>query len=135
MPHSRTGAPDPSGHLPFAAACHNVPDMKFIAVATTAELATVAMKAVDVDGQELLLAKIEDVYYAVARRCTHMAENLCDGSLDGRVVTCPRHGARFDLTNGKAVGKAKLLFMSTLPKDLATYPVKVEGQEVLIGLP
>jgi hypothetical protein len=38
------------------------------------------------------------------------------------------------LTNVKAVGKAKLMFMATTPKDPATYPVKVDGNEVLIGL-
>ena len=109
--------------------------MKYVVVATTAEIASGAMKAVDVEGQELLIAHIADAYYAVSRRCTHMAENLCAGTLDGRVVTCPRHGARFDLSSGKAVGKAKLLFMSTLPKDLAIYPVMVEGANVSIGLP
>jgi nitrite reductase/ring-hydroxylating ferredoxin subunit len=101
--------------------------MKCTVIEATAEIANGAMKAVDVEGQELLLARIEDAYYAVARRCTHMGENLCDGRLDGRVVTCPRHGARFDVTIGKAVGKAKLPFMATTPKDLATYPVKVDG--------
>jgi 3-phenylpropionate/trans-cinnamate dioxygenase ferredoxin subunit len=110
-------------------------DMKYVAAASTSELANGVMKAVDIDGRELLLAKIDDAYYALSRRCTHMAENLCQGKLDGRVVTCPRHGARFDLTNGKAVGKAKLLFMSTTPADLATYPVKIDGAEILIGLP
>jgi 3-phenylpropionate/trans-cinnamate dioxygenase ferredoxin subunit len=109
--------------------------MRFVVAASAAELANGAMKAVDLEGQELLLAKIEDGYFAVARRCTHMAENLCHGRLDGRIVTCPRHGARFDLTTGKPVGKAKLLFMATTPKDLATYAVKVEGTEVLVGLP
>jgi len=109
--------------------------MNFVVAAATSELANGAMKAVDIEGQELLLAKVEDAYYAVARRCTHMAENLCHGTLEGRVVTCPRHGARFEITNGKAVGKARLLFMATTPKDLATYPVKIQGVEVLIGLP
>jgi 3-phenylpropionate/trans-cinnamate dioxygenase ferredoxin subunit len=109
--------------------------MEFLMAATTSELSNGAMKAVDLGGQELLLAKLDDRYYAVARRCTHMAENLCHGTLTGPVVTCPRHGARFDVTNGKAVGKAKLLFMSTTPADLATYPVRVDGAEVLIGLP
>lgn len=108
--------------------------MKFVQVATTSELANGAMKAVDIENHELLLAKIQDAYYAVSRRCTHMAENLCDGTLDGRVVTCPRHGARFDLTSGKAVGKAKLLLLSTTPKDLATYPVKIEGAEIFVGV-
>jgi 3-phenylpropionate/trans-cinnamate dioxygenase ferredoxin subunit len=63
-----------------------------------------------------------------------MAENLCAGTLDGRVVTCPRHGARFDVTTGKAVGKAKLLFLATTPQDLATYAVRVEGTEIAVGL-
>lgn len=108
--------------------------MKFVAVAATSDLVDGVMKAVEAEGRELLLAKIDDGYYAVARRCTHMGENLCDGRLDDRVVTCPRHGARFDITTGKAVGKAKLLFMSTTPKDLATYPVKIDGVEVLVGL-
>jgi 3-phenylpropionate/trans-cinnamate dioxygenase ferredoxin subunit len=109
--------------------------MTFLVAAATSEFANGAMKAVDIGGQELLLAKIDDAYYAVARRCTHMAENLSHGALDGCIVTCPRHGARFDITNGKAVGKAKLLFMATTPKNLATYPVKVVGDEVLIDLP
>jgi len=108
--------------------------MKFVAVAATSDLVDGVMKAVEAEGRELLLAKIDDGYYAVARRCTHMGESLCDGRLDDRVVTCPRHGARFDITTGKAVGKAKLLFMSTTPKDLATYPVKIDGVEVLVGL-
>jgi nitrite reductase/ring-hydroxylating ferredoxin subunit len=108
--------------------------MKFVWAAAMTELANGAMKAVDIEGQELLLAKIDDAFYAVARRCTHMAENLCDGKLAGRIVTCPRHGARFDLTNGKAVGKAKLMFMATTPRDLATYPVKIDGADVLIGV-
>lgn len=108
--------------------------MQYVVVATTSEIADGVMKAVDIEGQELLLARIGDGYYAVARRCTHMAENLCAGTLDGRVVTCPRHGARFDVTTGKAVGKAKLLFLSTTPQDLATYAVRVEGTEIAVGL-
>jgi 3-phenylpropionate/trans-cinnamate dioxygenase ferredoxin subunit len=109
--------------------------VKFFPGALTTELKAGTMKSVDIEGHALLLAHVGDGYYAVARRCTHMGENLCDGMLDGTVVTCPRHGARFDVTNGKAVGKAKLLFMSTTPKDLAAYPVKVDGAEVMIGLP
>jgi nitrite reductase/ring-hydroxylating ferredoxin subunit len=61
--------------------------MNFVVNAATYELANSAMKPVDVGGQELLLAKVEDAYYAVDRRCTHMAENLCHGTLGGRVVT------------------------------------------------
>lgn len=108
--------------------------MTWLVAATASELSNGAMKAVDLEGHEILVARIDGNYHAVSRRCTHMAENLCQGTLDGRIVTCPRHGARFDVTSGKAVGKAKLLFLATTPKALPTYAVKVEGDEVLIEI-
>jgi 3-phenylpropionate/trans-cinnamate dioxygenase ferredoxin subunit len=109
--------------------------MKYVTAALTADVAPGAMRAVEVEGQELLLANVGGSFYALSRACTHMGANLCEGQLDGKVVTCPRHGARFDVTSGQAVGKAKLLFLSTMPKNLASFPVKIEGAEILIGLP
>jgi 3-phenylpropionate/trans-cinnamate dioxygenase ferredoxin subunit len=108
--------------------------MKYVVAAQTSELAPGTLKSIEIEGRELLLAKVDQTYYALARKCTHMGENLCHGSLDGAILTCPRHGARFDVTTGKAVGKARLLFMATTPKNLATYPVKVEGTQVLVGV-
>jgi 3-phenylpropionate/trans-cinnamate dioxygenase ferredoxin subunit len=108
--------------------------MKYLLAARTSEVPPGKLTAVDLEGVELLLTNQQGAYYAVDRRCTHMGENLCEGSLDGSIVTCPRHGARFDVTTGAAVGKAKLLFLAKLPKNLRTYPVKVEGDEILIGV-
>ncbi len=109
--------------------------MRYVTAALAADVAPGSMRSVDVEGEELLLANVDGKFHAVARTCTHMGANLCEGQLDGRIVTCPRHGARFDVTTGQAVGKAKLLFLSTTPKNLATFPVKIEGTEILIGLP
>lgn len=108
--------------------------MKYTACPEITELPPGTMKPVDVDGHEILLANIDGSYFAVSRKCTHMGDNLCNGSLDGKVVTCPRHGARFDVTSGQAVGKAKLLFMSTMPGNLACFPVKLEGGQILIAV-
>jgi len=108
--------------------------VKYIACNQTADLAPGTMTSVEVEGQTLLLANVGGTYYAVSRKCTHMGENLCNGSLDGRTVTCPLHGARFDVTTGQAVGKAKLWLIPTMPKNLQSYPVKVEDQRILIGL-
>jgi nitrite reductase/ring-hydroxylating ferredoxin subunit len=109
--------------------------MRYVTAALVADVAPGAMRSVDVEGEELLLANVDGKFHALSRTCTHMGANLCEGRLDGRIVTCPRHGARFDVTTGQAVGKAKLLFLSTTPKNLATFPVKIEGTEILIGLP
>ena len=108
--------------------------MRFIACDTPADLAPGTMTAIEVEGHELLLANVGGTYHAVSRKCTHMAENLCNGSLDGAIVTCPMHGARFDVTSGQAVGKAKLWLIPTMPKNLQSFPVKVEGQRILIGV-
>jgi nitrite reductase/ring-hydroxylating ferredoxin subunit len=108
--------------------------MKHTAPLQTTDLPAGTMRPVDLGGRELLLAHIDGAFYAMLRTCTHMGWNLCEGKLDGKVVTCPRHGARFDVTTGQAVGKAKLLFMSTKPGDLTTFPVTVEGTNISIDV-
>jgi 3-phenylpropionate/trans-cinnamate dioxygenase ferredoxin subunit len=60
---------------------------------------------------------------------------LAQGSLDGTTVTCPKHGARFDLKTGNAVGEAKIGFLKMKVKDEVNYTVKVEGTDILIGIP
>ena len=108
--------------------------MKHVASLQTPDLPAGTMQSIDIEGRELLLAAVDGSIYAMLRTCTHMGWNLCEGRLDGKVVTCPRHGARFDVTTGEAVGKAKLLFMSTKPANLATFPVTIEGTKILIDV-
>jgi 3-phenylpropionate/trans-cinnamate dioxygenase ferredoxin subunit len=109
--------------------------VKYVACDQTADLEPGTMASVAVEGLALLLANVGGSYYAVSLKCTHMGEHLCNGSLDGNTVTCPLHGARFDVTTGQAVGKAKLWLIPTMPKNLQSFPVKVEGQQILIGIP
>ena len=47
-------------------------------------------------------------------------------------MTCPRHGSRFDVKTGKAVGKAKVAFIKIMPKDEKSYVVKVEGTDIML---
>ena len=67
-------------------------------------------------------------------------------------VMCPFHGARFDITTGKAVTQpftsefnaahpflgrlqSKILFWNKGAEDIQTYPVKIENENVIVGLP
>ena len=98
-------------------------------------------KKVLVQGHEILLAMVEDKYYATENRCPHLGGNLSAGKLEATVVTCPRHGSQFDLRDGKvvrwlkgagllsAVGKAM-----KPPKPLKTYNVKIEGDAVKVEI-
>ncbi len=55
-----------------------------------------------VDGVPLLLARLAGRLYAVEDRCSHDDGRLGEGTIEGCEVICPRHGARFDLRDGRA---------------------------------
>ena len=92
-----------------------------------------ALQAVEVAGQNLVVARLEDGYYAVQGRCTHVFAPLGRGRLvEGCQVQCPLHRARFDLRTGAVVRWAnfppgvQLLNFVRGEKALKTYPVRIE---------
>src|SRR4030042_7215888 len=92
---------------------------KQVNVAAESDLAEGTMKAVSVEGQEVLLARTQDGFHAIGNICPHMKGRLSRGTLDGSIVTCPRHGSQFDVRTGENIrwlkgrgivsGKQKLL--------------------------
>jgi 3-phenylpropionate/trans-cinnamate dioxygenase ferredoxin component len=109
--------------------------MDYVKVAETSALPAGKMMKVTAGGKEILLANVGGSYYAIANKCTHLGGSLADGALDGNVVTCPRHHAQFDVKTGQAVSEAKIAFMKMKVKDEVKYQVKVEGANILIGIP
>ena len=107
--------------------------MAYIKVADIAELPANSMKVVIVDGKEVLLANVDGSYYAIANKCTHLGGSLSKGSLVGSIVTCPKHGAQFDVKTGQAITGAKMGFIKMNVKDEEHYSVKVEGTDILVG--
>jgi 3-phenylpropionate/trans-cinnamate dioxygenase ferredoxin subunit/naphthalene 1,2-dioxygenase system ferredoxin subunit len=61
------------------------------------------MKGFDVAGERVLVAHIEGRWCAIGGICTHQIAYLEDGVLEPGRVSCPRHGAAFDLTTGDAL--------------------------------
>ncbi len=108
--------------------------MTYIAAARISDVAPGTMKSMVVEGKKILLAHVDGAFYAMQQKCPHLGANLCKGKLNGKVVTCWLHGASFDVTDGTVVNPAKLLIFTMNPKGPATYPVKVENGEVLIGV-
>lgn len=109
--------------------------MEYIRVADTAEVPVNTMKIVAAGGKEILLSNVDGAYYAITNKCTHLGGSLGKGVLEGNTVTCPRHGARFDVKTGKAVGQAKIAFIKADVKDEERYQVKVEGTDILVQVP
>jgi 3-phenylpropionate/trans-cinnamate dioxygenase ferredoxin subunit len=114
---------------------------KFVEVAKVAELQDGTMREVLAGGHEILLAKVVGNYYAVSNRCTHMKGQLSHGTLQGTVVTCPRHGSQFDLNNGQVVrwmkgpGLATSVFkVFKPPRPLTVYSVKIEKDAIMVEI-
>ena len=72
-----------------------------IKVANVDELPPGGRKPFVIDDRPALLLRIGAAYYAIEDVCTHDGQPLTDGPVDGVEITCPRHGARFDVRTGK----------------------------------
>jgi len=66
-------------------------------------------------------------FFATGGQCTHEKTLLCDGLVIDGVIECPKHNGRFDYASGKALGAPVIV-------DLPTYPVKVDGRTVYLGI-
>ena len=77
--------------------------MPWIPVASAASIPAGDYASVEVDGRFVAVFNVNGEFLAVEDVCTHDGEGLAGGELDGDVVVCPRHGARFCLRTGAAL--------------------------------
>lgn len=78
--------------------------------------------------ETVILFNINGTVYCIADLCTHDNAPLEDGELDGYEVECPRHGARFDVRDGRA-----LCLPAVTP--VPTYQVKIENDDIYVESP
>jgi nitrite reductase/ring-hydroxylating ferredoxin subunit len=95
----------------------------FLRVATTEEVQPGQAKLVEVNGKEIAIFNVNGSYHAIDNTCTHVGGPLCEGEIDGAEVTCPWHGAVFDVTSGQVLGPPA-------PESVASYKVRVEGSDI-----
>ena len=82
---------------------------------------------VEVIGQRVALFNVEGTFYAIHGTCTHVGGPLGEGTLDGEIVTCPWHGAQFNVTTGEVLRRPA-------GNDERSFPVRIEGSDVLVEL-
>jgi naphthalene 1,2-dioxygenase system ferredoxin subunit len=82
---------------------------------------------VSIEGRDIAIYTPGDVVYATSNLCTHGNARLCDGFLEGDSIECPLHQGRFNVRDGRP-----LCDPVTVP--LVTYPAKLEGGRVWVGL-
>jgi 3-phenylpropionate/trans-cinnamate dioxygenase ferredoxin subunit len=79
------------------------------------------------EGRRYAVCNVDGTYHVVDDTCTHDDGPLGEGKLDGCAIVCPRHGARFDVRDGKV-----LSMPAAFP--IRAYPTRVEKGQVQIGL-
>ena len=95
----------------------------FVKVAKTDEIVPGQGKMIEVGGKKIALFNVEGSFHAIDDTCTHRGGPLSEGSLVGNEVTCPFHGARFDVTTGAVLGPPA-------PQGVARYNVRVESGDI-----
>jgi len=100
---------------------------EFVTVATIDEIPPGRAKLVEVSGNEIALFNIAGTFHAIDNSCTHVGGPLCEGEINGVEVTCPWHGAVFDLSTGRALGPPAF-------EAVSRYEVRVEGSAVQIEI-
>jgi len=99
---------------------------EFERVASLSELSADGRLSVVVDDRMVLLVRLGEEILAIEDVCSHDGQPLTDGPVSDGAITCPRHGARFDLHTGK-----QLCMPATEP--IATFQVKIENGEILVS--
>ena len=109
--------------------------MDYVRVASASAVAEGQIVPIEAGGRTLLLARDGGQLDAAVRKCPHLGFNLCKGRIEDNAVVCPLHKVKFDLATGAIQRDPKLLFIRMTAKaDLAIHPVKVEGDDVLVGI-
>jgi 3-phenylpropionate/trans-cinnamate dioxygenase ferredoxin subunit len=99
----------------------------FVTVARVGEISPGGVKVVRIGDQEIAVFHLDGGYHAMDDICTHDGGPLAEGIIEGNVIECPRHGARFDIRSG-----AVLSMPATAP--VTTYPVRIEGDQIQVAL-
>ncbi|HKQ56345.1 MAG TPA: non-heme iron oxygenase ferredoxin subunit [Candidatus Eisenbacteria bacterium] len=100
---------------------------EYVTVAKVGEIPPGGVKILRVDDREIAIFNVEGAYHAMDDVCTHDGGPLAEGLIEGHVIECPRHGARFDIRTG-----AVLSMPATI--GVTTYPVRVAGNDIQVAL-
>ena len=100
---------------------------RFVTVAKAGDTPPGTISVHEVDGVRIALCNVNGRFYAIDDVCTHDGGPLDQGELQGNLVECPRHGAKFNVETGAAV---------VLPavRPVKTYKVQVVGDDVQVQL-
>lgn len=102
--------------------------MAKVMVGKASDIGEGKMARITAGGKEVLVANVGGAYYGGGNICTHAGAELHEGSLAGKELTCPWHGAKWDITTGEMIWFPQKL------KPVGSYKVTVEDGIVYIEI-
>jgi 3-phenylpropionate/trans-cinnamate dioxygenase ferredoxin subunit len=78
------------------------------------------------EGEQVALFNVDGQLYCIADVCSHDDGPVAEGPLSDHAIECPRHGARFDIRDGRVLSLPAIV-------PIATYAVRVEGDDVFVS--
>ena len=99
---------------------------RYVTVAKVGEIREGGVKVARLGDQDIAIFHLDGGYYAIDDICTHDGGEMASGVLEGTVVECPRHGARFDVRTG-----AVLSLPAVAP--VATYDVRLKDGDIQVA--
>ena len=100
---------------------------EFVKAAKTDEIAPGQSKMLEVNGKKIAIFNVAGSFYAIDDTCSHRGGSLSQGMIEGENVTCPWHGAVFDIRSGEVLGPPA-------PKGVARYNVRVDGVQIEVEI-
>jgi 3-phenylpropionate/trans-cinnamate dioxygenase ferredoxin subunit len=100
---------------------------EFVTVGEASEVPEGEIKAFDVNGAEVAVARVQGALYAFSDICTHRHCNLATGGeLDGYDIECECHGSMFDIRTGE-------VHNPPATEPLETFPAQEVDGQIQIG--
>ena len=102
--------------------------IEYVEIAPASELPSGERMFVEIEGKPIVIFNIAGQYFSIADVCSHDDGPVGEGELEGYNITCPRHGAQFDVRTGKVIQMPAVV-------DIPAYPVRVVEGMIQLGIP
>ncbi|MEI6305209.1 MAG: Rieske (2Fe-2S) protein [Deltaproteobacteria bacterium] len=95
-------------------------------IAKISEVPNFGKKLVVVDGREVLLVNIKGSIHACENECPHQGSPMTSAIVKDGMISCPRHGFRFHLSDGECIDRPDM--------TLKIFPVRLDGDDIMVEL-
>jgi 3-phenylpropionate/trans-cinnamate dioxygenase ferredoxin subunit len=102
--------------------------VEYVEIAPASELPSGERLFVEVADRPIVIFNIGGQFFAIGDVCSHDDGPVGEGELEGFKITCPRHGAEFDVRSGKVLELPAVV-------DIPAYPVRVVDGKIELGIP